>query len=305
LKAPLILEIKGNSLDDGPGIRSVVFFKGCPLSCLWCHNPESKKPGVEIAFDPDECIGCGTCLETCQEDALSGENPFYIDREKCSLCFECVAACPSKALSRVGEPMTVEEITGTVLKDKLFYQNSGGGVTLSGGEPTLYADFNRDLLGHLKCEGIHTLVETCGLFNADTFEQMLYPFLDLIYFDIKLMDDTMHRQYCGTSNQVILNNFSRLFQRYKAGGVEILPRTPLIPGITDTDENLTAIADFLISVGADKAEFLEYHPMWREKNVKLGLPMPADEPEDLDSFGSRDHLDKCRGIFLDAGIEVV
>lgn len=304
MKAPLILDIKGNSLDDGPGIRSVVFFKGCPLSCLWCHNPESKKPGAEIAFDAAECIACDTCLETCGEGALSRENSFYIDREKCSLCFECVAACPSRALSRVGEPMTVTEIMGTVLKDRLFFQNSGGGVTLSGGEPTLYIDFCGDLLDHLKHEGIHTLVETCGLFDTAIFEQRIYPFLDLIYFDIKLMDDKMHRQYCGVSNDVILNNFSRLFQRYQAGGVEILPRTPLIPGITDTNENLEAIVDFLMSVGAEKAELLEYHPMWREKNRKLGFSVMMDEPADLDSFLSRKHLDKCRQIFMDAGIEV-
>ena len=178
MKAPLILEIKGNSLDDGPCIRSVVFFKGCPLSCLWCHNPESKRPGVEIAFDPAECVNCGTCRETCPEDALSAENPFYIDRDTCSLCFECVANCPSKALSRVGEPMAVAEIMSTVLRDRLFFKNSGGGVTLSGGEPTLDVDFCGNLLRHLRREGIHTLVETCGFFDLAAFDQMVYLCLD-------------------------------------------------------------------------------------------------------------------------------
>jgi pyruvate formate lyase activating enzyme len=271
---------------------------------LWCHNPESKRPDVEIAFDPDECIVCGTCLETCGEGALSRENPFYVNRDICTLCFECVATCPSRALSRVGEPVSVEKILGAVLKDKVFFQNSGGGVTLSGGEPTLYAEFSGDLLARLKQAGIHTLLETCGLFDAETFEQFLSPHLDAIYFDIKLMDDEKHRHYCGASNKVVLNNFSRLFQRSQADNVEILPRTPLIPGITDTDENLKAIAGFLASVGAERAELLEYHPMWREKNVKLGLPMPMDEPADLVSFASREHLDRCRQIFLEAGIEV-
>ena len=146
MKRPLFLEIKGNSLDDGPGIRSVVFFKGCPLSCFWCHNPESKSSGIEIAYDAAECIACNTCLETCQESALSTENPFYQHKHKCSLCFECVATCPSTALSRVGVSMSVEEIVKIVLKDKLFFQNSNGGVTLSGGEPTLTMAFTGDLL---------------------------------------------------------------------------------------------------------------------------------------------------------------
>ena len=303
MKNPLVLEIKGNSLDDGPGIRSVVFFKGCPLSCLWCHNPESKRPGVEIAFDAAECVGCGTCLETCQEAALSRENPFYIERSKCSLCFECVATCPSKALSRVGEPLSVEEIVSIVLRDKLFFQNSGGGVTLSGGEPTLSMAFACDLLAQLKREGIHTLLETCGMFDWTAFEQTLYSLLDMIYFDIKLMDDDKHRHYCGTSNDVILNNFSLLYRRFQEDGVEILPRTPLIPGITDTNENLRAIVDFLKSVGAEKTELLEYHPMWCEKNRKLGLAMPIGEPADLEYFSSRQHLAACRQVFLDAGIQ--
>lgn len=304
MKAPLILEIKGNSLDDGPGIRSVVFFKGCPLSCVWCHNPESKSPGIEIAYDATECIACNTCLETCQEAALSKESPLYIDRDKCSLCFECVATCPSNALSRVGMPMSAEEIVRTVLKDKLFFQNSGGGITLSGGEPTLAMAFASDLLGNLKREGIHTLLETCGFFDLERFEQTLYPFLDTIFIDIKLMSTIEHKRYCGVSNAVILENFRHLFQRYKEGGVEVVPRTPLIPGITDTDDNLRAIVEFLKECGADKAELLEYHPLWRDKNHKLGICEPVSVPEELGSFSSHQHLQACRQVFLSAGIRV-
>ena len=134
---------------------------------------------------------------------------------------------------------------------------------------------------------------------------MLYPFLDVIYFDIKLMDDAKHRHYCGASNGAVLNNFSRLLRCSQESGVEILPRTPLVPGITDTNENLRAIVDFLKSLDVEKAELLEYHPMWREKNRKLGIPMSRDEPADLDVFSDREHLDGCRQIFLDAGIEVL
>lgn len=304
MTAPLILEIKGNSLDDGPGIRSVVFFKGCPLSCLWCHNPESKRPGVEIAFDAAECIACGTCLETCQEEALSRENPFYIDREKCSLCFECVATCPSKALSRVGMPMSVEEIVRTVLRDKLFFQNSGGGVTLSGGEPTLAMDFAGDLLERLHGEGVHTLLETCGIFDLERFQQIVYPFLNTIYFDIKLMNTAAHKRYCGVDNALILNNFRHLFQRYRDGGVEIVPRTPLIPGITDIDDNLSGVVDFLKECGVEKAELLAYHPLWHAKNSKLGIPAYVAGTEGLESFSNRQRLETCRQRFLSAGISV-
>jgi len=207
LKQPLILEIKGNALDDGPGIRSVVFFKGCPLSCLWCHNPESKRMGMEIGFEAKTCVGCDTCINLCPENALSRENPFFIDRDACTLCFECVDACPSGALTRIGTYMSVEAIAEQVLRDKPFYDTSGGGVTLSGGEPTLVTGFAGELAARLKASGIHTLIETCGLFDLARFDESLYPYLDLIYFDIKLMDAALHAHYCGVANETILYNF--------------------------------------------------------------------------------------------------
>ena len=304
MKTPLVLEIKGNSLDDGPGIRSVVFFKGCPLSCLWCHNPESKSARTEIAFDAEQCVVCDSCIVVCPEGALSRDLPHFIDRERCSLCFACVDACPSGALSRVGTRMTVEAMSEIILRDQVFFKNSNGGVTLSGGEPTMALDFTGALLEKMKHEGVHTLLETCGLFDMETFEQVLYPLLDTIYFDIKLMDEVAHQRYCGVSNQLILDNFRRLHQRYQKGGVEILPRTPLIPGITDTRENLMAIVEFLKACNVTKAELLAYHPLWREKNHKLGIPNPENENDDLESFLNREHLAACRQVFLDAGIQV-
>lgn len=185
-KRPLILEIKGNSLDDGPGIRTVIFFKGCPLSCTWCHNPESKSAGFEISFDARQCIGCNTCIDTCPEDALSRDDPYFIDRDKCDLCFKCVDNCPANALTRVGRWMGPDEILAAVTKDKPFFDTSGGGVTLSGGEPIMYMEFVSDLLKALKKEGIHILLETCGHFNFERFEDLIYPYVDTIYYDIKL-----------------------------------------------------------------------------------------------------------------------
>ena len=304
MKPPLILEIKGNSLDDGPGIRSVVFFKGCPLTCRWCHNPESKSLSHEIAFDAAECIGCNTCIETCREAALSKNNPFYIDRNKCSLCFDCVDTCPSGALSRVGQPMTVDSILQATLKDKSFFNNSGGGVTLSGGEPTMFVDFTSGLLKALKKAGVHTLMETCGMFDLVEFEKTLYPFIDIIYYDVKLIDADEHTYFCGAPNDRILANFRHLQKKFLDGFVEIIPRTPLIPGITDTQQNLAGIAEFLRECDVASVQLLAYHPLWLMKNQKIGCEDSLGGNEEMKHFMSPEKLKACRDIFEAKGIQV-
>ena len=304
MKTPLILEVKGNALDDGPGIRSVVFFKGCPLSCTWCHNPESKRIGLEIGFEAKTCAGCDTCINLCPEQALSRDNPFFIDRDRCTLCFECVDACPSGSLTQIGAPMTTDEIIARVIRDKPFYDTSGGGVTLSGGEPTLFMEFAGEVLKALKAEGIHTLIETCGLFDLERFMDILYPWLDLIYYDIKLIDKNSHTRYCGVSNEIILNNFKTLCARAQNGGVSILPRTPLIPGITDTPENIRAIAEFLTSSGITEARLLPYHPLWQEKNCKIGISPDTGNSKEMDQWLDNQVLAECRTIFEAAGLSV-
>jgi pyruvate formate lyase activating enzyme len=280
----------------------VVFFKGCPLSCGWCHNPECQSPGPEIAFDAAECIACGTCLETCQEAALSKDNPFYIDRNRCNLCFACVDTCPSGALSRVGHPMTMEAVLQATLKDSVFFRNSGGGVTLSGGEPTMFLEFTSSLLKTLKDANIHTLVETCGLFDLEVFEKKLYPFIDMIYYDIKLLDAEAHAHYCGAPNDRILANFRSLQKKFLDGFVEIIPRTPLIPGITDTDQNLSGIAKFLRDCNVRKAQLLAYHPLWQAKKQKIGRKDLLENNAALKHFLAPQKLDACRRIFEAAGI---
>ena len=302
-KAPLIIDIKGNSLDDGPGIRSVIFFKGCPLACVWCHNPESKKAGVEISYDAPSCIGCGACRDVCRRGALSAGNPFYIDHERCDLCFACAEACPSGALARVGKAMTLSEILERVLPDKPFYDTSGGGVTLSGGEPTLYPEFASELLLALKDQGISTLLETCGHFNPDTFMDLLYPHVDAIYFDIKLMDSAAHKAYCGRTNGRILDNFRHLVEVSRKDGKPLLPRTPLIPGITDTPENIQAIAWFLKGHGIEEASLLSYNPLWHEKSRKLGVDNPYTTDKAMTSFLDRRTLERCKAVFAAAGIQ--
>lgn len=294
---PLILEVKGNSLDDGPGIRTVVFFKGCPLSCIWCHNPESVRKGAEISFDAAECVGCGTCIELCDRGALDPSNPHYIDRERCDLCFKCVEECPSEALSRVGRNMEVSEIVDLVKKDIPFFRTSRGGVTLSGGEPTLFMEYNSKLLRELKSLDVDTLLETCGLFDLDRFYKMLYPYTDLIYFDIKILDSEEHRKHCGVPNQRILENFTALHSRFLEGGVEILPRVPLIPGITANGSNLRETADFLRENRVKKVALLSYNPLWIDKNRKIGKENPFKGDESKKSWMQAAEVERCRSFF--------
>ncbi len=303
MQKPLLLEIKGNSLDDGPGIRSVVFFKGCPLSCTWCHNPESKTIGAEIGFEAGECVGCNTCMNLCPEGALCRDHPFFVDRSLCNLCFACTEACPAGALRRIGKPAEIETIVADVLRDKPFFDTSGGGVTLSGGEPTLFMEYCGQLAQSLKEKGIRILLETCGLFDFTKFETLLYPFLDAIYFDIKLIDPAAHTRYCGVSNGRILENFKELHIRAQNGGVPVLPRTPLIPGITDTEENIRAIADFLVSCGATEARLLPYHPLWQEKNRTIGIAAKEGHSA-MNNWLENRTLEACRTILLQAGINL-
>jgi len=304
-KRRLTLEIKGNSLDDGPGIRSVVFFKGCPLSCSWCHNPESKKQETEISFDPEACVGSQACFDVCPKSALSSDNPLFIDRNACDLCFDCVEQCPSGALERVGHEMSVAEIVRTALKDKPFFDSSNGGVTFSGGEPTLNMEFLSESAKALKEKDINVLIETSGQFNFDKFKALVYPYVDLIYFDIKLMDRELHRKYCGPSNASILKNFKKLQQQYLAGGVKILPRTPLIPNITDTSENLFAIASLYKELKVKTTQLLAYHPMWQNKNIKIGIQDSLTHDSSFGKWMPNQRVKECEKIFTDMGIQVM
>ena len=302
MNTPLLLEIKGNSLDDGPGIRSVVFFKGCPLSCIWCHNPESKRIPAELSYDPELCIGCRTCLEVCPAGALSTENQYYISRSRCTLCFKCVEKCPAKALTRVGSEPDMGEILKKLTSDKPFYDVSGGGVTLSGGEATLCTEWVGELAKKLKESGIRVLVETCGFFDYSRVEEHLLPYLSDIYCDIKLYDREQHKKYCGVYNDIILENFAHMYRDREKYGYSIMPRVPLIPGITDTDENLTAIADYMQSVGVEKTDLLPYNPTWYSKNFKLGLELD-DALSDVNGWQSKEQLEHAKSIFISRNIQ--
>lgn len=296
-KLPFVLEIKGNSLDDGPGIRTVIFFKGCPLSCSWCHNPEGKRVAQEISFDAAECVGCGTCLNTCREGALDRRDPEYIDRKSCTLCFDCADACPSGALARVGRYMAVEEVAAAVERDIPFFRTSGGGVTLSGGEPLLFMDYTSLLLNHLKEMGVDSLIETCGHWDLEEFEKKILPWAGTIYFDLKIFDPNEHKKHCGIDNSLILENFKKLHAAYLTGGMRIMPRIPLIPGITATDANLRDLAGFLKESGVDEVALLEYNPLWIEKSRKVGRANLLARKESMTTWMKAAEVRRCRAIF--------
>lgn len=262
-RRPLIVDIRRGSLDDGPGIRSVVFFKGCPLRCVYCHNPEAQETGPELAFALERCIRCASCAAACPLGAIDLDSPARIDRSRCDLCGLCSEACPGGALRLIGAWWPVEKLAEWLARDLPFYRHSGGGVTLSGGECTMFPDYLGALGRALKALGIHLALETSGYFDWDSFEQQVLPYLDLVLFDVKLL---------AGSNPRILENLRRLLAQRR---VEVRPRLPLIPGVTDSRESLTAIVDGLCRLGARDVTLLPYNPLGLAMYARLGKPTPA------------------------------
>ena len=301
MKKQLIIDIKGNSLDDGNGIRTVIFLKGCPLRCVWCHNPESKDSNSQLSFDPDVCVDCGKCRSICKQKALSKENEFYIDRTKCNECLECVEACPSGALSIVGKYYEDDELLDIIMKDKMFFDMSGGGVTLSGGEPTYNLEYFAHIAKMFHDNGIDVQVETCGMFNYDAFVEKALPYIDHIFFDLKIFDEEEHKKYCGVSNKIILENFSKLNKLLGNNPKRLLARTPLIPMITATEKNLDQISSFLVENGVKESFLLPYNPLWLKKNFKIGVKGEMNLP---DKFMPNGDVNKCKKIYRDKGIHV-
>ncbi|MCS7216688.1 MAG: glycyl-radical enzyme activating protein [Candidatus Bipolaricaulota bacterium] len=264
----IVFDIQRFSLHDGPGIRTTVFLKGCPLRCLWCHNPEGLSPKPELMFFDYKCLGCGTCARVCPEGALAqgaGAKP-RLAREKCAGCGRCAEACPSGAWRLVGRTITVEELLSLLERDALLYDRSQGGVTFSGGEPLFQPDFLHAALAACKERRIHTAVDTSGYAPWDVFERIA-PLTDLFLFDLKPMDEEAHRRYTGVSNRLIHANLRRLAEL----GRPVRVRVPLIPGITDTEENLQALLALLGEVQGRilGVELLPYHDV-AEKYQRLG-----------------------------------
>jgi pyruvate formate lyase activating enzyme len=243
----LIFQIQKMSTEDGPGIRTTVFFKSCPLKCIWCHNPESILKKKQLEWIRHKCIGCRICIETCQKDALFlDEDGMRINREKCDSCGLCSEECPSTALHMFGELWELDDLYYEVQKDKVYYTQSKGGITVSGGEPTLQADFVLQFLKKCKDNRISTALDTCGYANRKIYEKLL-PYVDLILFDIKEINSKKHEEYTGVPNDLILENAIWISKYVKEHEKELWIRTPVIPNYTATEENINGIAEFIIT----------------------------------------------------------
>lgn len=258
----IITDIQRYSVHDGPGIRTLVFFKGCPLRCRWCQNPETWHVRPELMLYPEDCIGCGLCSASCPAQAACGART---DRDKCRECGLCAQICPSRARKMAGKGYTVEEIVEIVMRDKVFYERTGGGVTLSGGEPVCQSSFAGRLLDTLREQNIHTAIETCGYCSEDIFV-LLAGKTDCLLFDIKHMDENEHKKYTGVSNRQILGNI----RRAGAMGTHIIIRFPLIPGVNDTVTNIEQVCSLAIEVGAKEIHLLPFHQAGEEKWRALG-----------------------------------
>ncbi len=264
----LIFNVQRFSLHDGPGIRTTVFFKGCPLRCRWCQNPESFRREPEIAFAADRCRGTGECLAACPRDALrQGEG--RVVRENCDACGLCVPACAYGALHIIGRSIPVDELLEQVSRDLPFYRASGGGVTLSGGEPTLQMEFVGAFARDCREHGISVGLQTCGLFRWEDFEPFRREF-DFIHFDLKAIDPARHRDLTGGDNRPILHNARRLVST----GAPVIFRSLVVPGLTDDETNLKGIAAFLQELGVSSLRLLRYHAMGEAKLPRIGRPMP-------------------------------
>jgi glycyl-radical enzyme activating protein len=267
----MIFDIQRGSMHDGPGIRTVVFLKGCPLQCVWCHNPESKARTKEISFRPESCVACGECVKTCQHAAHRiVEGVHFFDRSLCEQCWDCVETCVYEALKLAGQERTVEEVMAVVLRDRPFYEQSAGGLTISGGEPMLQAEFTLELLKAAKAEGLNTCLDTCGWTSQRTYEIIL-PFVDLFLFDYKATDPETHKRLTGVSNKLILSNLDFLVQQ----GARIRLRCPLIPGINDSQDHLEGIAQLSFRYPElDGIDLMAYHNVGNAKYERYGLENP-------------------------------
>lgn len=261
-----IFDIKKFSLHDGPGIRTTVFFKGCDMRCQWCHNPESHRPEPELMFRPDRCIGCQSCLTVCTQKAISLNGGVITQHnEKCIQCGRCVDVCDARAREMVGWESTVEEVMAEIEKDVPFYAESGGGVTFSGGEPLLQKDFLSALLHSCTARGIHTAVDTCGYVDWKDIDS-IRKHTDLFLYDLKLVDDALHRKHTGASNKNIIRNLQKL----SGQGQDIIIRVPIVPGITDTEENIRHIGQLTSRLShLRRLDILPYFHMAAEKYHRL------------------------------------
>lgn len=296
----VIFNIQFYSIHDGPGIRTTVFMKGCPLRCIWCQNPESLSFAREVFFEVEKCSGCASCLQTCPVGAIGINNSkSRTDRNKCTACGRCADGCPAEARTMMGKIVTVEEVFVEVAKDNLFYQRSGGGVTLSGGEPLAQPQFAAGILKKCKDAGIHAAVDTCGHAEWQIAKEVL-RYADLVLYDFKHMDGEIHKQLTGVTNGLILENARRICHDL---AIPMIARLPVIPGYNDAEENIRATAQFVSSELNNKVklQLLPYHRLGTTKIERLekNCFIDAIEPP------TAEHMQALNQIVQSYGLEHV
>lgn len=296
----IIFDVQNYAIYDGPGIRTIIFLKGCPLKCDWCQNPESQKLSPEMSYFKEKCQLCEICVNACPNDALQLLND-EIKRDKalCTICGICSEMCPNQVMEIVGRNISVEELVEIVLRDKPFYDNSGGGTTISGGEPTMQINFLLELLKALKKQGIHTAIETCGYFNEDLIGELV-KYVDLFLFDIKLIDNEKHKEFTDVSNEKILTNFSKILS--KVGSERILPRIPLIPGVSTDVSTIQHIITFLHEINYNgQIHLMPYNKLTKTKYEKVGM---GDLYKDMGDLADED-LNKITKLFEQHSYDVI
>ncbi len=290
----LVFNIQKFSIHDGPGVRTTIFLKGCPLRCKWCSNPESQLDYVQILYDSNKCVHCLTCVHTCPRQAITHDSRIHIDTSKCVGCLSCVHNCLQEALSYEGEYKSVDEVVNVCLQDKDFYEESNGGVTISGGEGMSQPDFIRSLTTKLKEHDIHLAIETTGYIQPDIFQD-LAPRFDLLLFDVKHYDSSKHFEGTGVYNDLIVSNLKWAIEQ----GIEILPRIPVIPDFNDSLDDAKGIASLLKEVGATRVQLLPFHQFGEKKYELLNRNYTYKNKK---AFHNED-LIEYQQIFLDNDID--
>lgn len=294
MQTGVIFNIQKFSINDGPGIRTVVFFKGCPLHCKWCANPESQLAKIQILWDKKKCLHCHHCLEICLQKAISLKNDnIFIDTNKCTLCKQCINTCPQKALTSEGEIKTVQQVLDIVLQDEVFYEESDGGITLSGGEFLMQTQFAKELLIAAKEKNLHTCYETTGFCTPEKFQHII-QYIDYILFDLKHWNSQKHLEGTGVDNKLILTNMKYAIST----GKKVLPRIPVIPKFNDSLEDAKRFCEVLHDVGSNQCQLLPFHQFGENKYYLLNKKYAYENQPALHHEDLQDYLQ----IFLDNDI---